>query len=81
MLIKIQPLTFPILGIATQINYNLHDNAQDRCDIIYQFLNSDNNVIVSDNCKIDGTDYTTWDNTNAWAENFMLTKLGCTKIS
>jgi len=83
---KIQPITFPIKGVATDLsltvlNFNMEDN---QARFYYQLTKDpvygEDNLIAEGNLIMDQTEFDGWGADNRYCLQWAATKLGLTLI-
>lgn len=80
---KIQPITFPILGTATELNVlvlNFNTDAN-TCNTYYEVKTDEGVICVNGNYALTEQEFASWGSDNSYVDNLIANHLSLTIIS
>ena len=82
-MVNIQPITFPIKGIATQLQVTVLPFSTDAttCGTYYALKTAEGITVTEGNYTLTEAEFTAWGQSNAYIENLIATHLGLTIIN
>lgn len=79
---QIQPITFPIIGTATQLNVLVLNFATDAttCTTYYQLMTEDGKQCAQGNYTLTESEFTAWGDDNSYIDNIIANQIGVTIV-